>query len=190
MKQVLAFAKQIIREALGPSDWAVDGTVGNGYDTAFLAECVGSTGRVYGFDIQAKALRTAHLRLKAQNLHDRVSLLEAGHEQMASLLPAEARGRIKAAMFNLGYLPGGDHTLSTRLFTTRQALESTLNLLCPGGRITVVLYPGHPGGQEECEGITAWAKAQDQRGTEILRYEFINQQNCPPRLLVLEKRRS
>ena len=42
-------------------DYAVDATLGNGHDTCFLAEIVGDSGKVFGFDIQKK-------RLKAQQL--------------------------------------------------------------------------------------------------------------------------
>ena len=59
-----------------------DLTAGNGYDTLFLAEGVGETGRVYAFDIQASALQKTGERLKEQGLIDRVSLIHDSHERI------------------------------------------------------------------------------------------------------------
>lgn len=43
-------------ERLKPGDRAVDGTVGNGWDTLKLCELVGPAGKGYGFDIQEEAV--------------------------------------------------------------------------------------------------------------------------------------
>ena len=48
--------------------------------------------------------------------------------------------------FNLGYLPGGDKTITTVSETTQLALEATKKILIPGGLISLVVYVGHPGG--------------------------------------------
>ncbi len=39
-----------------PGDFVIDATMGNGHDTAFLAELVGPSGEVFAFDIQKEAL--------------------------------------------------------------------------------------------------------------------------------------
>jgi hypothetical protein len=54
-------------------------------------------------------------------------------------------------MANLGYLPGGDQALVTRPDSTLAALEQSLGLLAPGGRLVVTVYPAHPGGGKEGE---------------------------------------
>jgi len=86
-----------------------------------------------------------------------VSLYHAGHETMGLLLPQTAQGRVKAVMFNLGYLPGGDKWRTTGASTTLAALQSALSLLAPGGLISLLAYTGHPGGREEAELVKAWA---------------------------------
>lgn len=138
-------------------DTAIDATVGNGHDTLFLAREVGESGKVYGFDIQEAALDTAYKRLQAEGMADRVSLYHAGHEAMAVVLPESVRGRVKAVIFNLGYLPGGDKQRTTAISTTLAALGQALSLLAPGGAISVLAYTGHPGGREEAEAVQEWA---------------------------------
>lgn len=152
---------------------AIDATAGNGHDTLFLANLVGPTGTVWAFDIQPEALRKTaarliehqvpvELRLKpaspaqASEHHCRVIAIEADHAEMTQHLPHEIRGRVAAIMFNLGYLPGSDKDCITTTSSTRAALDTAIELLAPGGVLTVVVYPGHPGGQEEAEAVRSW----------------------------------
>ncbi|MGM0595230.1 MAG: class I SAM-dependent methyltransferase, partial [Pseudomonadota bacterium] len=140
---------QALAERLADGDCVVDATVGNGHDTLFLARCVGESGSVYGLDIQQTALASADRRLCAAGLAQRVSLYHAGHEAMALALPATLQGRLKAVVFNLGYLPGGDKSRTTGSRTTLAALEQAREWLGSGGVISVLAYTGHPGGREE-----------------------------------------
>ncbi len=150
-------AHQLVAEVLGSGDIAIDATVGNGHDTLFLASQVGATGKVYGFDIQQQALDSAWQRLEQAGQTSQVSLYHAGHEVMAMLLPESVAGRVKAVMFNLGYLPGGDKQRTTATSTTLAALQSALSLLAPGGVISLLAYTGHSGGREEAEQVKGWA---------------------------------
>lgn len=143
------FAHLLVSRHLRPGDRAVDATVGNGHDTLFLAETVGTGGRVDGFEIQPDAIRAARARLQE---YPQVILHQAGHETMAERL---SPGR-SAVMFNLGYFPSGDKGIITRAETTLPALDAALALLVEGGLLTVVVYPGHPGGEEEARAVDAW----------------------------------
>lgn len=154
-------AHELIRQVLRPGDIAIDATVGNGYDTLFLAQCVGHEGQVYGFDIQQQALDSAWQQLRQAHLENVVSLFHAGHELIPLLVPEQHAGKIKAIMFNLGYLPGGDKSRTTGISTTLAALEASLTLLSADGRITLLAYTGHPGGHEETEAVKSWAASLD-----------------------------
>lgn len=138
-------------------DYAIDATVGNGHDTLFLARCVGEQGKVYGFDIQEAALDETHRRLSEEGVAQWVSLYHAGHEAMALVLPETVHGKVKAVMFNLGYLPGGDRQRTTGIASTLAALDQARTMLVPGGVISVLAYTGHPGGRDEAEAVKAWA---------------------------------
>ncbi len=146
-----------LAEIIHQGDVVIDATVGNGHDTLFLAQCIGEHGTVYGFDIQEAALDEAYRRLMEAGLASRASLYHAGHEAMAMVLPESIRGRVKAVMFNLGYLPGGDKQRTTQIATTLTALEQAREMLAPGGTISLLAYTGHPGGREEAEAVKAWA---------------------------------
>ena len=47
---------EILRPIIKPGDLVVDATLGNGFDTLFLAKAVGPQGKVIGFYIQECAI--------------------------------------------------------------------------------------------------------------------------------------
>jgi len=134
-----------IHRFVGVGDHVVDATCGNGHDTLLLAELVGTSGRVWAFDIQRKALEMTAGRLAEAGGFDSVLLIHAGHEAMTAHCP----GSVKAVIFNLGYLPGGDQAVVTLPESTLAGFEQSLELLGPGGVVIITLYPGHVGGEQE-----------------------------------------
>lgn len=186
---ILSFARQLIQTAVTPGETVIDATVGNGIDTQFLAEQVGTDGKVYGFDIQEEALRQADTRLqKVKSTGCTIRLLLHSHARMQDHIPTDEHGQISAIMFNLGYLPGHDHSIITQPESTLPALEASARLLKQGGIITVILYTGHTGGQDEANEVVAWAEQLPQHSFQVLTYRFINQRNHPPYLLAIHKR--
>lgn len=186
---VLAFAHDLVIHALSPGGIAVDATVGNGHDTVVLSEAVGDEGHVYGFDVQEEAVARTKDRLETETASPATHLYQVGHEEMDTYLPEERHGKVGAVMFNLGYLPGGDSSRTTRPETTVAALGTAVKLLQPGGVVTVVVYTGHDGGPEEADAVDTWATALSQHDYHVLSYRFMNRKNNPPRLVAIEKRR-
>lgn len=184
---VLDHAHHLVRGALRPGDVALDATVGNGHDTLVLAEGVGATGRVYGFDVQSAALAQARRRLQEVGLAERVTLFETGHERLRSVLPAEVQGQVRVVMFNLGYLPGSDKHVVTTPERTLPAMEAALDVMSAQGLMTVVLYWRHTGGTEEAEAVLAWAAGLDPSHFTAQHFQTLNRQG-PPTLLVVERR--
>jgi len=187
MEPVLERAHTLATDAVPAGGVAVDATIGNGHDTAVLARAVGADGQVFGFDVQAAALSETRARLAEGGLAGRVELRHAGHETMERHIPDSQHGAVDAVMFNLGYLPGGDHAHTTSPPTTLPALDAAARLLRVGGVLTVVAYTGHEGGDEEAAAVDAWAADLPQSRFEALSYRFVNQKNDPPRLLAVEK---
>ncbi|MDN4594027.1 class I SAM-dependent methyltransferase [Polycladomyces subterraneus] len=186
---VLSFSHALVRQAVDEGGIAIDATAGNGHDTQFLAECVGPAGKVYAFDIQQEALARTKQRLNEQGIANRVALIHAGHHEMDRHLPEEIRGKLQAVMFNLGYLPHGDPTIITRPETTLPALKTSAVWLAPGGVLSVVLYTGHPGGQEEAEHVLQWAQSLSSQTFQVMHYRLLNRKQAPS-LVLVEKRKS
>ena len=180
----LAFARQLIEGRLKNGGRALDGTAGNGRDTLFLAQLVGGNGKVWAFDIQAQALSNTAGLLRENGVEERVELIATSHADLADYV----REPLDAAMFNFGYLPGGDKTVTTTADSSVRAMQTAAALLAEGGLLTAVVYSGHPAGRAEAAAIEQWAAALPQEQYQVLHYRFTNQRNHPPQLLAIEKR--
>ena len=174
-------AHREVEAVLRPGDLAIDATAGNGHDTVFLAERVGDTGKVLAFDVQAEAIAAA--RARVADLAGRVDFIHGSHVELSE---HAAPGSVAAVMFNLGYLPGADHSLITKVAETIPALLAASSLLSAGGLITIVCYPGHPGGEEEMRAVIEWASNLDS-GWQVAKYEKLGTLKLSPVLLGIQK---
>lgn len=181
LQRVLPYAKFLLEQAVSPGDCVVDGTAGNGHDTFFLAGLTGESGKVFAFDIQAEAIKATAERVKE---FQHVELVHNSHAKIKEYVTEP----ISAAVFNLGYLPKGDHSIITKAQSTLAALEQCLELLTVNGLLLVVVYSGHDGGSEERDAVVEFVTALPQKSFNVLKYQFINQQHSPPFLLAVEKK--
>ncbi|MCU9614270.1 methyltransferase domain-containing protein [Caldibacillus lycopersici] len=188
LEKVLPYSHKLLSNAIKAGDIVVDATIGNGNDTLFLAQLVGEEGIVYGFDVQKQAIKRTNERLQQHGVSKQVILFHAGHEQLKEKIPIEQQKKISAAIFNLGYLPSGDHSIVTLPVTTISAIEQLLENIAPGGIIVLVIYHGHPEGKVEKDAILEYVKTIDQAQANVLLYQFINQKNNPPFIIAIEKR--
>lgn len=174
-------AHEAVSRVLEEGGTAVDATAGNGYDTLFLARQVGSSGRVWAFDIQQEAVDSTGQRLRDNGVADRVNVIRASHASMENHLPERVRLRIGAVMFNLGYLPGSDRSRVTRAETTLLALEQAGAWLRPGGLVSLLVYRSHPGGREEWQAVRRWL---GERGLEYQCSGVMDNDSATPLLLL------
>lgn len=179
----LALWQALFTARLSQAQLVVDATAGNGHDTLFLARHTPATAKVWALDVQEAALAQTAARLERHGLLHKSVLCCRGHEELVSVLPAPPA----FIAFNLGYLPGGDHALSTTWSTTRRALEQSLSLLLPGGWLSVMMYPGHAPGQEERDELLAWSEALAPQACSASHWRPLNHAPGAPELLLLEK---
>ncbi|MBQ8972513.1 MAG: methyltransferase domain-containing protein [Clostridia bacterium] len=177
------WAHALIEETLEIGDIAVDATMGNGHDTEWLCRLVGETGRVYAFDIQPAAVAQTEARLQGAQLRNRAILHCAGHERMNELLPESAN----AIVFNLGWLPGAPHGVTTRVETTLQAANAALQCLKPRGILTICIYPGHEEGARERDALLHWGAHLRPEAFDVFVKQYLNQPHDPPLLLAVRK---
>lgn len=181
MLKPIEMAHQLLLEVVGFEDVVVDATMGNGYDTLFLTEL---SNHVFAFDIQQAALDATKKRLAAAEKSARLIL--DGHENVKKYIPDVVQG----AIFNLGYLPQTDKKIVTKPETTLTALSNLTEILAVGGRIVLVIYYGHDGGQAEKNAVLDWAKTLPQNYWEVMSYQALNEIHNPPFLVCIEKRKT
>ena len=178
MKRPLEMAHDFLAQVITQEDIVVDATMGNGHDTLFLAKLAK---QVYAFDIQEQALEKTSQRLQEAGLTN-VELLPQGHETVDQFV-TEA----KAAIFNLGYLPSADKSIITQPQTTLEALDKLCHMLVKGGRIAIMIYYGHEGGDIEKDAVMDFVSQLPQQEYTATIYRTLNQINNPPFLVMIEK---
>lgn len=176
-------AADYMRRTIRPGDTVVDATMGNGKDTLFLAELAGESGHVYAFDVQEEAVARTRERVQEAGFGERVTLFLAGHETMAQHVPQG----VMAIMFNLGWLPGAAHAVTTRTDTTLAAVEAAVQLIAPGGIVTVCIYPGHEEGKRELSALLDYASALSVRRYNVLHHRFLNASGETPQLILIQR---
>lgn len=184
LTKVTDLNKVLLEDVINEGDIVIDATMGNGYDTKYLAEKVGENGFVYSFDVQEEAIKSTTKRLEKAGLIDRVNLILDGHQNMDMYVNKE----VSCVMFNLGYLPRAKHQVITKPETTLEAIKKSLELLKPNGVVSIAIYTGHEGGMEECDEVFGYVSKLDQSEYSVLNCNFVNQINHPPRLIMIEKK--
>lgn len=144
-RSILNMVKKICLENVTKEDITVDMTVGNGYDTLFLA---GISKKVFGLDIQSIAVENTTKLLNDNNVYN-YELFNVSHDKVSELLN-KYEHNIKLILFNLGYLPCGDKSITTKHESTLKAVINGLDMLDDGGLILIVFYP-HPEGKLEAK---------------------------------------
>ncbi len=184
MTALTNLAHVAISATLQCGERALDATVGNGHDTLFLAQCVGPQGQVFGIDLQQTAIQATQSRLERAGL-THVTLILGSHGKLLDLLPSDVAGTLGAVMFNLGYLPGGDKSVITQPASTRTALLQALTLLRRHGVLTVLAYPGHPGGSDEAKLVAA---TLDELSTDFaVEQPVVDQNPTAPQLFIVRR---
>ncbi len=183
LRNATHLSHMLIGRQVKKGDTVIDATCGNGQDTLFLARLVGCSGRVMAFDIQQQALESTRALLNEKGCGEQLSLIHDNHASIKSYI----QSGVSAGMFNLGYLPGGDHAVKTNPRDSVLAVNRLLEILNPGGVVTVVSYPGHAGGTKEYMALESSLINLPQKGFEVLAVNFINQANHPPRLFSITK---
>lgn len=179
----LGFSKIYLTERLKFATAIVDATCGNGHDTLFIARNCRSDARIVAMDIQQLAVAATVSRLEANGLQNLVRVVHDSYENICDYFE-----RLDLAVFNLGYLPGADHAVTTSADTLLRALPRALQLLDSGGAVVVVGYPGHTAGRSECHELGLYLANLSQKAYNCACFEMLNQVNYPPRLYIIEKR--
>ena len=76
-----------------------------------------------------------------------------------------------------------DNIMKDRLLYFADKFKSAIGL------IILVIYSGHPGGEEEKNELLDFASKLDHKKFNVLNYKFLNQLGSPPQILAIKKRK-
>lgn len=153
---------------------AVDFTMGNGHDTLWLSRAVGEEGQVIAFDIQEQALQSTRALLEKEGRENCTLILDS-HANVGQYVTRP----ICAGLFNLGWLPGGDKTVTTRRESTLAAIRAAIGLLEEGGGLLIAVYPGHAEGTAEGEAVERLLSGYDRHGICCSKFRIVNSPTSP-----------
>lgn len=185
----LILAHQYWEAIVRPGDLVIDATCGNGHDALKAAQLALSVqeGHLFAIDVQMQAIESAQKLLESSlspECFKRVQFIHGCHSHFPSEL---SPGSVKLIIYNLGYLPGGDKSLTTMLDTSKQSLSAACELLCKGGAISIMFYPGHAEGKKEQETLLAHIALFDSQIWACCHHHWINRPNAPSLLLISKK---
>lgn len=173
----LSLAHDFIRGHVGQGDFCIDATAGRGGDTLLLCRLVGERGRVLSMDIQQDATDSTRALLAESGL-DRVG--EVVLDSHANMDRYAGPGSAACVVFNLGWLPGGDHSVFTRPESTIEAIGKALEIIRPGGIVSISIYYGRDCGFEERDRVLDYLQTVDFRRYTVFVGRFHNRPNNPP----------
>lgn len=176
-------AHMVLTPILSTARCVVDATAGNGHDTVFLATHTPADCRVYAFDVQQDALDSTLRLTEEVGVADKVESVLDSHANIDRYI----KGEIDAAMFNLGYLPSGDHSLTTCADTTMAAIDKIVRRLSVGGAVTIVSYSGHEAGAAEQKRLWQELRQLPVRYYTVSAFQMINHKETAPMLFLIER---
>lgn len=182
--QVTQWCSRFISEHIRQGDLCVDATMGNGHDTELLCRLVGESGHVHAFDIQEQAILSTKKRLENSSLLSRCTLHHASHTCMGQYLKPDS---VRCIVFNFGYLPSGDHSISTQPDTSIQAIQVGLSLLQKQGLMSLCIYSGGDTGFAERDALLFFLKNLDPKRFLVIVSQYYNRPNHPPIPVLLFK---
>jgi hypothetical protein len=161
-KPHIKLAHSYWKNILTPNDIAFDMTCGNGHDTKYLLS-LGA--KVFAFDIQDKAIEETSKRAPG-------AILEKCSFDSLPPLPTPT-----LIVYNLGYLPGGNKTITTLSEATIESVKRSLSILGNRGAISITCYPGHAEGEVEESSIkNLLSKTYD---VNVCFHQWINREKAP-----------
>lgn len=195
-------AMHLVRPYIRAGSTVIDATCGNGYDTVSLAKAMmeedsqncltnddQSKSRLFAFDIQQAAIYSTEKSLKESGLYSsayvpEIHLICDSHENMDKYAKTA-----DVIVFNLGYFPGGDKSITTNAASTLQALNKGVLLLHKDGVICITMYSGHEAGALEKDKILRFAESLNSSDFHVAYVNMINQHSNPPEILLITRKK-
>lgn len=176
----IQMAHLLMEAFIKPGDHVLDMTLGNGHDMQKLLGLCGPSGMLTGFDIAAEAIARCR-EIAAGFPGYSIELKHKCHAECGDIAP------FRFAVYNLGYLPGSDKTVTTRAETTIRSVQTLLPKMQEDGMICITAYRTHDNNKEADQlhawlseqtlaSVRSWARLPDDGHSPIL-YALYNKEN-------------
>lgn len=175
-RSLVELTHTLIKDFLHKDMNCVDMTLGNGNDTLFLAK---HCNHVYAYEIQKQGI-LASKKLLEKNSVNNYTIFYESHENIDKI-----DGKYEVAVFNLGYLPRSDKSITTNYKSTIIALNKLLNNKTTK-LIAIAVYRGHDEGMIESNKLLEYINTLND-DFKINKLESVNISKSSPYLLLFER---
>lgn len=179
----VTLAHEFIKKYVKEGDFCIDATAGRGNDTLMLSKLVGDSGKVIAFDVQPEAIESTKSLLNENGVKN-AQVIHDSHVNMDLYAEKES---VKCIVFNFGWLPGADHSVSTHADTSIEAVKKGLELLSGDGIMSLCIYYGRESGFEERDALLNFVENIDSKKYTAIVSSFVNRPNCPPIFVAIRK---
>ena len=173
----LGIVHKILKMHIKPGDFCIDATSGNGHDSVYLCELCGESGHVLAMDIQPEAVESTKTNLAEHGFSEMSEVFCTSHSEIDKFAKPNTADCI---VFNFGWLPGGSHDVFTRAETSSPAIQKSLDILKPGGLLSLCVYYGRNNGYSERDAILEFVKSLPGAQYNVMKCDFLNRPNDPP----------
>lgn len=152
----------------------IDATCGNGHDSLFMANLLKPTDELICYDIQEIAINNTKNCLAQSNFKN-ITYHLGSHEVLIE-------PHFDLIIYNLGYLPNGDKSLTTKTSSSLKSIQNALEILNKSHDnclIIIVLYPGHPEGFKESMAIDNFCYQLNSKNYLVCKYQNYNRPSAP-----------
>lgn len=172
------FTRRHIKLFASDQSVIIDATCGNGNDSLFLAQNYPNA-QIVGFDIQPLAIENSQKRCSE---YSNAQFILDSHANVDKYV----KGDVSLAIFNLGYLPHADVTITTRADSTIAAIEKIIGLLNEAGAIIITLYRGATN-IAETEKVMEYLQTINKDLYIVAMYDLINLNGNPFNVIIERK---
>lgn len=173
--------RKILLEEAKKEGVILDMTCGKGYDSKFILENL-KPKKLYAFDIQ-EISRDKTKETLGSFPENFVFILD-NHKN----LDFYVKEKIDLAIFNLGFLPTSDKSITTNYKDVIEALSKIFKLMGKTSMVLITFYPGHAEGKKESIYVEDYLRKLPQKEYSIMKFDFINQKNNPPYVVRIIKK--
>lgn len=181
LENPLDLNRRILDGVLRRGDTVIDATCGNGHDSVYIAEKIGSAGALYCFDIQADAIKNTQEVLSKVAEKPKYFMLQESHEDLSLFVDS----KVDCVFYNLGYLPNSNKLITTTPEISIKSIQSAFKLLKPNGIISIISYLVHDN-QKEYQQIKDFLLNLDQNEFSVAETTFMLRKSSPV-LFIIEK---
>ncbi len=174
----IKYVQETIKRIVKSPKVIIDATCGNGNDTLFLAQQYKQS-QIYAFDIQETAILNTQKRCKE---YTNIKYIKDSHANILNYVEEN----IDLIIFNLGYLPYDNTSITTEFESTKKAIESAMVKLVKNGIIVITVYKGSEN-IEETNKLKIFLQNINKAEFIVSNYYLHNLSNAPENLVIERK---